>query len=700
MVALFVALVYLVTGGPVYETVDDVNFGMLVGGFGLVDKPDYHIYFSHFLIGKMLAFLHGLSQKTPWYAIYIVTCQIISMTVILRILMSKCTGIWTIMPFAFVFLYFGCTRFVDYLQFTTTSALVGIAAGLLALAAFERPHLKQASALCLGGSLGLIAMAALIRAWSAIQMLGIVYLVLLVRCVQRKDWKRLKAALLAMTVSLATVVCLYVTNEQHYSQSAGWRDWTAMNKAWMVFRDFDTTHSKLTKSACRKIGWSAADVNIFKGWYVLDQKTFSVENLRELAKTPVSINSMVRRVGEPDAAVYLLLLSLVVVASLPSKLSGRSRAIFLAGALAISVVILLGARLPVRVYGPTLVAALTYLLWYAQPSTLRSLFKRPNFALACMWAIVLGLSVNLVSTYREDSTDRFIANRLLRKDLVALSPKKEDLYVKWLVSVPVNNLRPFNRYYDELINLRTLNISTAGRSPLVMERMKEFGITDLLAQLDKEHVYLVSQDRYNVLLDNYIVSKYKKKPIFEPLNEGRPTFTVYKVRYVNLKDFPGTDLSPLCPSPGSEDLSLFNDVSLSGLREQASGGSARTLRRNGQPTISYTPDKAIDLRKYSHFFIELGANEWLFERRAQVKITGADGKQTSLTSIYLLPDAKLHRYAIPLGEKNNMTLAKLEVVPVWAKLTSTPFRLGNLGFLRDSINDTAIASKEGGPRTK
>jgi hypothetical protein len=181
VVALFVTVNYVIVGGPVFETIDDPSFAFLVAGIGMVDKPDYHVYFIHVLVTKFLVFLHGIWPRMPWYSIYLLACQVIAMTVIVRLLGSKFTRGTTAVIVGVMFLFIGCTRWVNYLQYTSTGALVGMASSLLMIAALEHRRHKRTFAACLIGSFALLIFAATIRPWAGYMSCVLTSIALLAR---------------------------------------------------------------------------------------------------------------------------------------------------------------------------------------------------------------------------------------------------------------------------------------------------------------------------------------------------------------------------------------------------------------------------------------------------------------------------------------------------------------------------------------
>src|SRR4030095_1357677 len=98
-------------------------------------------------------------------------------------------------------------------------------------------------------------------AWAALLMVVILAVALFIRCVQLKDWRRLKAAALVVAISAGIGAFAYINNDDHYKHSNEWGEWLVMNKAWLPFRDHGAATSKLNRSTCQQVGWTAADMN-------------------------------------------------------------------------------------------------------------------------------------------------------------------------------------------------------------------------------------------------------------------------------------------------------------------------------------------------------------------------------------------------------------------------------------------------------
>jgi hypothetical protein len=53
-----------------FETVDDLNFTLLLSGVGLTHTPTFTTWFTNVLITYPLMWLYQLTPVIPWYSIY------------------------------------------------------------------------------------------------------------------------------------------------------------------------------------------------------------------------------------------------------------------------------------------------------------------------------------------------------------------------------------------------------------------------------------------------------------------------------------------------------------------------------------------------------------------------------------------------------------------------------------------------------
>jgi hypothetical protein len=129
------------------------------------------------------------------------------------------------------------------------------------------------------------------------------------------------------------------------------------------------------------------------------------------------------------------------------------------------------------------------------------------------------------------------ASAQLRAQMRALAPRPDRLYVAWGCCFPYERLLPF----DSLRRMRPMKIFGLGcatNTPLMDERLREFGIADLVTALyTRDDVYLICEPGLFSLLQTYIAEhravRVQACPVFDP---GTPAaFKVFRVRPVEAR---------------------------------------------------------------------------------------------------------------------------------------------------------------------
>ena len=60
---------------PKFQTNDDACINMIACGAGICDRPEPHLLYINFLIGKLLEWLYHEYPDAPWYRLFMITSQ-------------------------------------------------------------------------------------------------------------------------------------------------------------------------------------------------------------------------------------------------------------------------------------------------------------------------------------------------------------------------------------------------------------------------------------------------------------------------------------------------------------------------------------------------------------------------------------------------------------------------------------------------
>jgi hypothetical protein len=125
-IPVFIVLIFLLFFNTHYVENDDVLMASISSG-SYSGKPSEYLVFTNFLIGFFLKGTNQITNTINWYTLYLYFTHTISLSVIFYCLLQKSKDlILTTLLFLTVFALVNVNLLQD-LQFTTTSAVAGVA---------------------------------------------------------------------------------------------------------------------------------------------------------------------------------------------------------------------------------------------------------------------------------------------------------------------------------------------------------------------------------------------------------------------------------------------------------------------------------------------------------------------------------------------------------------------------------------------
>lgn len=708
LVVAFIAFVYLLCGGPVFETNDDVGMAMIAAGVGFCDQPNDHLHFMHYLVGRLLNTLYRANADLPWYGLFLLAAQVVSLTVIVRILLAKGRRGAGLLAVS-VFLFAACVRPIFYMQFTTTAALLASAGALSMLVAAEKGKslaLKQ-----LIPSLLLIAGSAMIRCESAKLILFLLAAALAVRFLPRFQTRKLILSAVSVAVALAAVFAVELSNKSYY-QKDEWREFHSLYSAYFptIHKHIDFDHPRAI-AAFTSVGWEPVDLHVYRRWYMFDRTKYSVENLNKLTQllSPFGPGVTCEYVIEQFFVIMrdTTVLPTLIVAPLLLGCLRRRRFNQLAGVLFLSsivglcVYLIADLHLPGRVYASILGFAIAVLLWYSAPVISRTFgtvrFDSQPKALQMFQSNILGslkrdsdgkyrgidrgvlsltpcfLIINLLffpvnSKYKDIATLTSQGSLRLKSIIARLNPKPTDLYVIWGPFFPFTSIKPFDRINDYIADMKLVWIGAYARSPLVTARLNQFGISDPLLECDKPNIHHFSSPLFYCGLDSYFAEKFHKK-LKTRARLCQVDFGVYDHSAIDLADFSRTDASKLCPEFSSTDLDLLQDQSRFVLQDlevlsKTSGTTAYKLVGNNA-SLTFTQPLEIDPEEFPTLLFEGRVDPWIVDHRdIGITVVRPDSSKPTNLLVTSRQDGLSHRYAFDLRSKKIKHGQKLKLTNI------------------------------------
>lgn len=714
LVAAFIAFVYILCGGPVFETNDDVGMAMIASGVGFCDQPDDHLHFTHYLVGRLLNTLYRANANLPWYGLFLLAAQVLSMTVLARILLAKGRHGAGLLAVS-MFLFAACVRPVFYMQFTTTAALLASAGALSLLVAAEKGKslaLKQ-----LLPSVLLVTGSALIRCESAKLILFLLAAALTVRFLPKLQWRKLILSAVSVAVALSAVFAVELSNKSYY-QKDEWKEFPSLYSAYFptIHKHIDFDHPRAI-AAFTSVGWAPVDLHVYRRWYMFDRTKYSVETLNKLTGllspfgpgvTPAYVLEQSFLILQDTTVLPTLSVAALLIFCLRRRRFNQlAGVLFLSSIIGLCIYLIADLHLPGRVYASILGFAVAVLLWYCAPVLSRTFgtarFDSQPKALQLIQSLILsGLSrdsdgnyrrtdrivlsltpcfliINLLffpvySKYKDIATMTSQGSSRLKSIIAELNPKPTDLYVIWGPFFPFTSIKPFDRINDYIGNTKLVWIGAYARSPLVTARLNQFGISDPLLECDKPNIHHFSSPLFYCGLDSYFAEKFHKKLKTRPLL-SLSDLGVYDHKAIDLAQWTRTDYSKSCPEFSSTDLDLLKDKSRFVLQDlvvvsKTSGVTAYKLAGNNA-SFTFTQPLEIDPEEFPTLLFEGRIDPWIVDHRdiaITVVLPGSEEPVNFL--ITSRQDGLVHRYAFDLRSKkvrHGQKLKLMNIRPVRAR---------------------------------
>lgn len=700
----YLAICYLLIGQPGYETNDDVLMAMTAAGVGFGESPDPHLIYSHFLIGLALNKLFALMPSLSWYGIYLTACQLLSLTVIFRFLARRFTSKASYFVIALTMLLF--LRPVMMLQFTSAAAMLAVAGSVVFLYGVEHTGLGTLQRKCLIGSVCLFTACAMIRNQSAVLFLILVLAMVLIGQVIHFDRRKLKRALFFFVSIAASISIVNLTNHLFYECDPQWKglythcgaSWTLLNTDRLIASD------KTSKEALRQAGWTPTEIELFQTWFFLHPK-FSDEALQKLDHSLPRINPYLNfdpgliknslNSLELDLSLIPILVSLAIAFFFTgsNKLKPKAMMLFGLTLFLVCLVIILFYKFPARIYANLFIYTTTLFLLYLSPEKICSNFKTIPSALAVVVATTLAmvLSANWYHVRAESLTTERIA---LKNYMQELRKRPNTLYVIWSGDFPYEAIGTFEDIHQYFSGIKLLGFNSLLDSPIFYKRMKEFGIKDLLNQLDDENLRFIVSDLSLGPIQDFTRNEYKKYPVFFPDkasdSDDNLDLLTYRVEfdqtgknsklptrieaYNSLLLYPESDKVP----------TKYFDTEIEKTTKQ--GNVFKVTGK--QPIISLSlDDKDIKLDDYSYLFVELAVDKSITNNRKLCLWVEKNKSQGQLCFRNLSQDSGMQIYFYEIDRimhKKDDRLTHLNINPLFKRSyhQGESFVLGRAGLVK------------------
>ena len=288
-VASLMALTYWLI--PIrYYNVDDPAYMYIVAGY-LTGVPSPFLLWSNIVFGYILSILYTLLPMFPWYGIvhvvFIFISQLMILKSFLKIAAQKDISLFVPISLYFVlFAYFLLYSTVT-LQFSTTPAMMGAAACIVAASLFSSES-KRARVVDFVTIVVLLFFSYIIRVSSGLGVLTFFYLVIAFKVtmtlLSRKTlkymlWKIRSFA--TISICIAVVILLVRDFDLFIADFNGMREFRTWNSQWARYTNYLHTSYDDAPELYESIGWDRELYVLVQNAFTMDKRV-TVENIRIL----------------------------------------------------------------------------------------------------------------------------------------------------------------------------------------------------------------------------------------------------------------------------------------------------------------------------------------------------------------------------------------------------------------------------------
>ena len=692
---------YTTLGLPIHEVCDDLLMAMTAAGIGFHDKPDPHLIYSHYFIGWVLSSLYKLERHFPWYALYMLGSQILALTIIVRLLAKRFSSLLVVIPVA-LFLATSL-RPVLYTQFTTTASLIATAAGMMMLYAFEHHKLKKTFRIYLTARIVGFVYASMMRSESALLMLAFTAVVQIIKEFPRLKISRFKFIVPALFITALSIFALKAGNEAIYRADPLWKDtYKQVSSTWtLINTDKIESKDEKTQKAFAESKLKVIDIYMLKTWCFID-KQFNYDRLMQLTNNISRINpgSSLRYISliiweyisDRTMIPYIVVILLCLFQFSSPKFSTSSGLILILVVCLVMASLIAFVKLPERVCASILLYTTAILLFFSSPLEYRRFLKIKTLMYSISAVLLITCSLSIYKHF--ENLKEAETKRVLVADFCDRMRKQGDkLIVLWAAAFPYKYISPLEDLDKYFHDLKLVGFNSMLPSPLFQARLEEFGIRNLLKELDRDDVLIVVDGFLKTVIEEYMIRNHQTRPIFKDVFKTPQLVSqLEKVTFSDNLIKPYSDLSKDSPGRSDKDLFLYPDrhpMIHQQIKLISKEGNLKNFEVTGRwPAFVFKFKKgALKPGDISHVFAELKVDKSnLFGRQLYFFARPFGEVKGKAGHVVAIADGKLHTYTYPIAEMNldpDESIEEFSFFPLFKQLefSGETFKVGRIGFI-------------------
>lgn len=500
-----------------FETVDDINFTLLLSGVGLTHAPTYQTWFTNIAITNPLMQFYQWMPDVAWYSIYLVSALTIAFSLICLVFMLRfglrTGGFLFIIYFALAGAYI-----LNGLQYTSTTAVLTQAAFLLAfcLPATNRfrSHRYPFALLILSALAAVFASMMRFEPFLLVVLISSITVLTVLAGKQINRKQLTKPALCILSALLIAFAAKTASNYFYDSkpQFAGIRDF---------FKPFSDLADSDRYKVKEQISLSDNDYDLVKQFFVADKNVFTTQSLNEAVASSALPFTAEKLLWVLGINIFpLILFSAVIAWFLDKRIMSMPRlATWLAALIGLMLYLAFFMKLPTRVHLTLLTCTITTLFTFIDRRKLKQLRKvlekgsiTQRVAIAAAFAILGGGAIlKLGSELLSDSTFYQTENKRAKSAISKLTLNRDQLYVILGTDTPYNFMLPFENIRSQFQDFDIYRTSLWGRLPAGEAMLAAHGLKDLesACKSEKGKVLFISNAEANKRFTEFCRQHYK-----------------------------------------------------------------------------------------------------------------------------------------------------------------------------------------------
>ncbi|MBZ0185116.1 MAG: hypothetical protein K8F91_02615, partial [Candidatus Obscuribacterales bacterium] len=475
-----------------------------------------------------------------------------------------------------------------------------------------------------------------------------------------------------LAISSAVIFFLQGLNRLYYETDQWKSVYRHINASWSLLNTdrLNSPNEKISK-ALETVEWRPIDRDIFLHWYPLSSR-YSTDSLNKLnsalplispdADLALLKNKLLEIIMNRTVLTMLFLIASLALFFTSSRLTRWQACSFILGLCLLLVGLLITMKLPPRVYSSIFLVTSLIFLFYSSPKKLAHGLADKPLKLLLSSVVALSIIYPSIHLYKKSSLKRAKERHSLHdftdqlRSYARLQPRPP-LFIAWAASFPFELISPLEDLRSYFKDLKFTGFNSMDTSPIILNRLEQYGITNALEELDKDSVIQIADDRIKSSLESYSIETLQRRPVFQPVAKSNtPRITADKVFLSEKTARPDTDQFPDCPDFKKTSLLLYPikgrppelmDIVI----KSTSSNTSKLEVRGREPLIGFEAPKTTRPQKYAWFLLEAKlAESCTINREISIWLQLNGDRRFRRFFIRLLNDGNMHRYSFELNK--------------------------------------------------